>query len=98
MPQAVAGLRTDPPVSVPMDTGTNPAATATPDPLEEPPGWWVRFHGLRAGGHGKSNEGPPVANSCKAVLPLIMAPAWRSFFTPVAYVLATCSLRNLDCA
>ena len=57
MPQAVAGLRTDPPVSVPIAMGTSPAATAAPDPEEEPPGYRFRFHGLRAGGQGKSKEG-----------------------------------------
>ena len=31
-------MRTDPPVSVPIATGTRPAATATPAPEEEPPG------------------------------------------------------------
>ena len=38
MPHQAAGSRTEPPVSVPMATGASPAATATPDPLDEPPG------------------------------------------------------------
>ena len=38
MPQKAAGMRTEPPVSVPIAEGTSPAATATPEPLEEPPG------------------------------------------------------------
>ena len=37
-PQYEAGSRTEPPVSVPMAAGTMPAATATPEPEEEPPG------------------------------------------------------------
>ena len=37
MPQAEAGLRTDPPVSVPSAIGKKPAATPAPDPEEEPP-------------------------------------------------------------
>ena len=38
VPHNEAGMRTDPPVSVPRATGTIPAATATPEPLLEPPG------------------------------------------------------------
>jgi hypothetical protein len=77
MPHMLAGLRTDPPVSEPIAAGTNPAATAAPDPLDDPPLKWSRFHGLRAGGHGKSNEGPPIANSCVDSLPMNTAPAVR---------------------
>jgi len=38
VPQSEAGMRTDPPVSVPSATGTIPADTATADPLLDPPG------------------------------------------------------------
>jgi hypothetical protein len=38
MPQSAAGILTDPPVSVPSAIGTRPAATATPEPLLDPPG------------------------------------------------------------
>jgi hypothetical protein len=37
-PQQVAGLRTEPPVSVPSVPGARPVATATAEPLDEPPG------------------------------------------------------------
>ena len=59
MPQSAAGSRIEPPVSVPSAPGVSPAATAAPDPLEEPPVKWPVFHGLRAGGQARSNEGPP---------------------------------------
>ena len=59
-PQSDAGPRIDPPVSEPSATGTRPAATAAPEPVEEPPVKCARFHGLRAGGHGRSNDGPGV--------------------------------------
>ena len=36
MPQKAAGRRTEPPVSEPMAKPDIPAATATPDPEEEP--------------------------------------------------------------
>ena len=34
MPHSDAGLRTEPPVSVPIAAGTKPAASAAPEPLE----------------------------------------------------------------
>src|SRR5207247_1879484 len=50
MPHHAAGSRTEPPVSVPMATGARPAATATPEPLDEPPG--VRCTDRSHGFHG----------------------------------------------
>ena len=49
MPHQEAGSRTDPPVSVPMAQGTMRAATATPEPLLEPPGvrWVCGSHGFQ---------------------------------------------------
>ncbi len=38
MPQALAGLRTEPPVSVPSARGNSPAATPAPEPEDDPPG------------------------------------------------------------
>ena len=37
-PFHAAGMRTDPPVSVPIAQGAIRAATATPEPEDEPPG------------------------------------------------------------
>src|SRR5690625_3016492 len=50
-PQKAAGIRTDPPVSVPMPAADMPSATDTPAPEEEPPGRrpWARAHGARGG-------------------------------------------------
>src|SRR5262245_26082389 len=46
VPHRAAGMRTEPPVSLPRAMGTIPAATATPEPLLEPPGTWcVRCQG-----------------------------------------------------
>src|ERR671924_403144 len=53
-PHKEAGPRIDPPVSDPSAIGTSPAATAAPEPLEEPPVKWARFQGFRAGGQGRS--------------------------------------------
>ena len=38
MPFSAAGIRTEPPVSEPSAAGAKAAATATPEPLDEPPG------------------------------------------------------------
>ena len=38
MPQQAAGTRMEPPVSVPNETSAEPFATATAEPLDEPPG------------------------------------------------------------
>jgi len=38
IPQQAAGMRIDPPVSDPYETSASPLATATAEPLEEPPG------------------------------------------------------------
>ena len=37
-PHQAQGMRTEPPVSVPIAHGTRRAATETPEPLLEPPG------------------------------------------------------------
>jgi hypothetical protein len=45
---AAAGRRQaiEPPVSDPRAPNASPAATAAPEPLEEPPETWPIFHGL----------------------------------------------------
>ncbi len=46
-PVAAAGIRTDPPPSLPIAAGSSPAATATAAPLELPPGARAVSYGLR---------------------------------------------------
>ena len=48
-PQADEGMRIEPPPSPPEAIGTMRAATAAPDPPEEPPGVRSVSQGLRAG-------------------------------------------------
>ena len=45
----IEGVRMDPDVSEPSANGTKPAATALPDPLEEPPDQRVRSQGFNPG-------------------------------------------------
>src|SRR5258708_4468771 len=75
-PQNEAGMRTDPPVSVPIAQGAMRAATATPEPLLAPPG--VRaalasqaFHGrltccLTRTGRGSNALTTPSCDSRRA--------------------------------
>jgi len=48
-PQNAAGVPMEPEVSEPMAHGTRPAATALPDPLDEPPDQRSVFHGFFPG-------------------------------------------------
>src|SRR5580700_10481834 len=96
IPQALAGLRTLPPVSLPSAIGNSPAAKPEPEPEDEPPGWWSVFHGLRAGAHGRSKLGPPIANSCVESLPRTMAPAPRRRDTHTASADAILSIKILE--
>ena len=50
MPQSEAGMRIEPPVSEPSAPGQRPAATATPDPEDDPPAirWERASHGFQA--------------------------------------------------
>ena len=71
IPQQAAGIRIDPPVSVPYPTVASPVATATADPLEEPPGTSEASSGFT----GVPNQGlipvTPSASSCRFVRPAI---------------------------
>src|SRR4051812_31028625 len=98
MPHIDAGLRIEPPVSVPIAAGKKPAASPAPLPLDEPPGKWSRFHGLRAGGHGRSNDGPPTANSWVDSLPSSTPPASRSLAATGASARAIESISTLEWA
>src|SRR4051795_6650962 len=98
MPHQAAGPRIDPPVSLPIAPGHSPAATATPEPDDDPEGSSATSHGLRAGGHGRSNEEPPMANSHVASLPVMTAPALRNRLTVKASSAGTWSFISAECA
>src|SRR5687767_3114251 len=77
VPHQEAGRRTEPPVSVPMAAGARPAATATPEPLDEPPGvrWTFASHGFHGVPMCVLVPQPPMANSTVCVLPSTIIPA-----------------------
>src|SRR5258705_5638957 len=77
-PQYAAGRRIEPTVCVPIAPGTCRAATAAPDPDDDPPGVRSAAHGFVVG------AGSLYANCVATVLPTITAPAARSRATSVA--------------
>src|ERR1700722_20672652 len=97
MPQQGAAQRTEPPVSVPIAAGTKRAATAAPDPDDDPPGRNSWFHGLSGGGQGRSHDGPPRANSKVPSLPSRMPPAFSSSVVTWASDAAGVSGISLEC-
>src|SRR5215470_8430724 len=85
-PHHAAGSRTDPPVSVPMATGARPAPTATPEPLDEPPGvrWTFASHGFLGVPRCVLVPQLPIANSTVWVLPRTIIPSPTSRSASVA--------------
>ena len=79
--QKLAGVRTEPPKSVPCARGTIPVATATAEPPEEPPDVSATSKGLRVGPQRRFVQTAPKPNSGVLVLPMITAPACRSLAT-----------------
>src|ERR1700759_4370015 len=98
IPHSADGPRIEPPVSEPVPPSTSPAATAAPVPDDEPAVKCAGFHGLRAGGQGRSKDGPPMANSCVASLPIITVPESAHLRTVVASAVGTLSASSLECA
>src|SRR6478736_8744937 len=70
-----AGIRPDPAVSVPSAKSQSPAATATADPLLDPPGRYSAPNGFFGTPYGERTPTNPVANWSRLVLPTGTAPA-----------------------
>ena len=83
-PVSAAGWRIEPPVSVPSENRTSPAATATADPPDEPPGTRSARHGFFTGPNAEFSFELPIANSSRFVLPIMTAPCASSRSTTVA--------------
>ncbi len=77
-PQQAAGIRSEPPPSLPCASGTMPAATAAADPPDEPPGVRSRSHGLRAGPQRRGSVTGRIPHSGSVVVPTMTKPASRS--------------------
>jgi hypothetical protein len=78
MPVKPAGMRIDPPPSVPMFSAAMPVAAATAAPPEEPPGVLVGSQGLRVMPVSAESVTPFQPNSGVVVRPTSTAPASRS--------------------
>jgi len=80
-PQHAAGMRTEPPVSVPSASETKPAATAAALPLLEPPVMRPGSRGLCASPQCALCPVTPHANSSALALPTTIAPCASSAWT-----------------
>ena len=76
-PQQAAGIRIEPPPSLPWAIGTMPEATADAAPPEDPPGVREVSQGLRAGPKRRGSLTGRIPNSGMLVLPTITKPASR---------------------
>src|SRR5260370_35864994 len=77
-PQALDGMRMDPPPSLPCAAATMPLATAAADPPEEPPAERPGAQGLRAGGKLRGSVGTVGPTSGTLVRPSSTKPAARN--------------------
>src|SRR4051794_27222400 len=73
-PQQAAGTRSEPPPSLPWPSGTIPAATATAEPPDDPPGVRVGSHGLRVGPVWRGSVVGRMPNSDMFVTPTTTQP------------------------
>src|SRR5579859_3289391 len=80
-PQHDAGMRIEPPMSVPIPKVAMPAATAAALPPLEPPGVTPSRHGLLVAGKIAFTVPTEAASSGRLVLPRIAEPAARSLAT-----------------
>ena len=96
MPQNDAGPRIEPPVSEPSAPNASPAASAAPEPLEDPPGIRSRSHGFLAAGNRWPGNWIPNANSWVISLPSITAPARCRRVTHVASASGTQSASSAE--
>src|SRR5438105_6212499 len=69
IPQQAAGMRIEPPLSVPRATSARPAAIAAAEPPLDPPASRPLASGLGTVPKCGFSEVVPYANSCRLVLP-----------------------------
>src|SRR5439155_14681650 len=94
--QNAAGLRSEPPVSLPSAIGTIPQASATAAPPLLPPQVFVTSYGFRVAPKTVLNVCEPAPNSGVLVLPSVMAPARRMRVTMSASCVGTWSRQNRE--
>ena len=94
--QKLAGLRSEPPRSLPSAIGIMPVASATAAPPLLPPQVLVRSYGLRVAPKTWLKVWDPAPNSGVLVFPIVMAPARRSRSTIRAVLSGTWSVKASD--
>ena len=75
MPQQLAGLRNEPPMSLPSPTGDIPDASAAASPPEDPPAVRIGSQGLRVRPWSEESVCTRSAMSGQFVRPIGIAPA-----------------------
>ena len=93
MPQNAAGLRKEPPLSLPSAIGTMPHARLTAAPPLLPPQVFVRSCGFLVAPNTALKVCDPAPNSGALVLPRQMAPALRMRSTRMASCFGMLSLK-----
>ncbi len=89
-----AGLRNEPPVSLPSAIGTMHVASATAAPPLDPPQVFDGSYGLRVAPNTRLNVCDPAPNSGVFVLPIVIAPAARMRSTTSESSVGTWSANN----
>ena len=95
-PLKLAGIRIDPPPSLPVARVHNPAARAAPAPPLDPPGVRSVFQGLRQASPSRFSVVPERPNSGVLVFPRIIAPARRKRSTTTESRSGVRSLNNAE--
>ncbi len=90
-PLQAAGLRSEPPRSLPSAIGSIRQASATAAPPLEPPAERAVSQGLRVAPKTRLNVWDPAPHSGVLVLPTRIAPAWRRRSTWSESAAGTCS-------
>ena len=90
MPQKCAGVRIEPPMSLPSSRPVRPAASAAAAPPEDPPGVRVVSQGLWVQPKTALYDCRSIAKVGRLVLPNTTAPAATSRCTAVALLEGTC--------
>ena len=80
-PQIAAGIRSEPPVSEPVQIGSMSQASAAAEPPDEPPAIFAGSNGLPVAPQTGLRELAPAPNSGTLVLAVTMAPAARTSAT-----------------
>ena len=95
-PHDEAGMRIEPPPSLPCAIGTIPAATAAADPPLEPPAERERSCGFRVGPWSTGSVVPFFPSSGVFVMPSTITPAARARATARLSTAATSSANSRD--